>query len=84
VRISGKSIEVVTDPQEGTKVKADVVTWSAPADAGAPNVSLEGAVVLDGPGDYEVKGSSIIGAPAKLHIDESGLRGQRLASPRTA
>jgi L-ascorbate metabolism protein UlaG (beta-lactamase superfamily) len=32
-------------------------------------------MVFDGPGEYEVKGASIVGVPARLHIDESGHRG---------
>ena len=76
VRISGKNIEVVTDPQPGFKGRADVVTLSAsPEAAGHEFAQVEGAIVLDNPGEYEVKGATIIGAPARLHTDESGHRG---------
>lgn len=76
VRISGKNIELVTDPLSNFKFKADVVTHSAPAtSAEAPYAVAEGAVVLDDPGEYEVKGATIIGVPARLHIDEAGHRG---------
>lgn len=76
VRISGKSIDVVTDPLVGTKAKADVVLLSAPAEAaGEAYGVIADAVVIDGPGEYEVKGATIIGTPARLHIDESGFRG---------
>jgi len=76
VKLSGKSINVVCDPfteKAGLgklNVKADVVTLS----------TLEGlaeaaaAMVIDGPGEYEVKGAMITGVPARLHIDEDGTR----------
>ena len=32
-------------------------------------------MVIDCPGEYEVKGATIVGVPARLHIDESGHRG---------
>ncbi len=31
-------------------------------------------MVIDGPGEYEVKGAMIRGVPARLHTDESGTR----------
>jgi len=31
-------------------------------------------MVIDGPGEYEVKGAMITGVPARLHIDEDGTR----------
>lgn len=76
VRISGRSIEVVTDPLPGYKGKADAITLSAPAEAVEGGFgSVAGSVVLDSPGEYEVKGATIIGVPARLHIDETGRRG---------
>jgi len=36
---------------------------------------LTGAMNVDGPGEYEVKGAMITGVPARLHIDEDGHRG---------
>lgn len=76
VRISGRSIEIVTDPQPGLKAKANVVTLSAPAEVVEGGYGLiDGAVVLQDPGEYEVKGVHINAVPARLHIDESGRRG---------
>lgn len=73
VKLSGKSINVVTDPT--TNVKADAVTLSAPAEAGFEWKRPEGAVIFDRPGEYEIKGAMVNGVPARLHIDEEGERG---------
>jgi L-ascorbate metabolism protein UlaG (beta-lactamase superfamily) len=76
VKLSGKNINVVCDPYGPDaglgKItsKADVVTLSGP-DLG----SMPEGMVLDGPGEYEVKGATITGVPARLHIDETGNRG---------
>jgi L-ascorbate metabolism protein UlaG (beta-lactamase superfamily) len=73
VKLAGKSLNVVSDPI-GT-VKADVVTLSGPAEAEAGWPEIAGAMVIDVPGEYEVKGAMIFGVPARLHIDETGHRG---------
>jgi L-ascorbate metabolism protein UlaG (beta-lactamase superfamily) len=77
VKLSGRSLNVVCDPIPGANVKADVVTWSAALKEGEGEVyaASEGALLIDGPGEYEVKGAMITGVPAQLHIDESGHRG---------
>lgn len=75
VRISGKDIDIITDPVAGTKLKADVVTWSAPEAAGMEFVRLPDTLLLDDPGEYEVKSCAITGVPVRLHIDETGERG---------
>lgn len=75
--MSGKSINVVCDPYSEASnlpklnAKADVVTVSGPEGFG----SIADAMVIDTPGEYEVKGATVIGVPAQLHIDESGYRG---------
>jgi L-ascorbate metabolism protein UlaG (beta-lactamase superfamily) len=77
VRLSGKNLSVICDPYDGSSglaainAKADVVTLSGPEGFGRVSASM----VFDGPGEYEVKGASIVGVPARLHIDESGHRG---------
>lgn len=76
VRLQGKSIDVVCDGPAGSKAKGDVVTWSVKTEVGGePLVAPEGAMVIDGPGEYEVKGAMITGVPVRLHIDEGGHRG---------
>ena len=77
VKLAGRNITVVCDPQPGTKAKAEVVTWSSDVREGEGTVftKLGEAMLIDGPGEYEVKGAMITGVPARLHMDESGSRG---------
>lgn len=76
VRLVGKSLDVVCDVPLDVKAKGDVVTWSVKAELGADPLAVpEGAMVIDGPGEYEIKGAMIIGVPSRLHIDEEGRRG---------
>ena len=76
VRLSGKNINVVCDPYDNSaglgklSARADVVTKSGPDGFG----TVEGAMVINAPGEYEVKGAMITGVPARLHIDEDGSR----------
>ncbi len=77
VKLAGRNLNVVCDPygedaglgKFGTK--ADVATFSGPEGFG----EAASAMVIDGPGEYEVKGAMITGVPVQLHIDESGRRG---------
>jgi L-ascorbate metabolism protein UlaG (beta-lactamase superfamily) len=77
VKLSGKNLNVVCDPYDDSaglgklNAKADVVTISGPEGFGA----IEGAMVIDSPGEYEVKEAAVTGVPTRLHIDESGHRG---------
>lgn len=79
VRLSGRQVSIVTDPYDSSyglgKIKAspDVVTLSSP-DISNPLTAAK--MVIDGPGEYEVSDSLIIGIPARLHIDapEAGER----------
>jgi L-ascorbate metabolism protein UlaG (beta-lactamase superfamily) len=76
VKLSGRSLDIVCDPAAGAKAKADVATWSTiTPEAGFEFAVPEGALVIDGPGEYEVKGVMITGVPARLHIDEQANRG---------
>ena len=75
--MAGKNLNVVCDPFDESfglgklSTKADVVVLTGPEGYS----TIEGAKVFDGPGEYEVKGATITGVPARLHIDESGHRG---------
>jgi L-ascorbate metabolism protein UlaG (beta-lactamase superfamily) len=77
VKLSGKSLTVICDPYGpdmglgNLTSKADVVTLSGPEGFGV----VQNAMIFDGPGEYEVKGASIVGVPARLHTDESERRG---------
>jgi L-ascorbate metabolism protein UlaG (beta-lactamase superfamily) len=73
VKLSGKNLNVVTDPL--MVGKAEVVTLSGPAEEGHDWPVPPTAMVVDMPGEYEVRGAMITGAPARLHIDEDGHRG---------
>ena len=73
VKLAGRSLNVVCDPSG--HVKADVVTLSGPAETEGGWVLPTNAMVVDVPGEYEVKGAMITGVPAQLHIDEAGHRG---------
>lgn len=76
VRLVGRSIDVVCDVPTGVRAKGNVATWSAkPAAGGEELTAPEGAMVISGPGEYEVKGAMITGVPVRLHIDEVGHRG---------
>ncbi len=58
VKLAGKGLTIVSDPADA-KTAADVVL------ATNPGVKAAGeAMVIDGPGEYEVKGAMITGAPA--------------------
>ena len=76
VKLSGKNLNVVCDPFDDTAglgklgAKADVVTLSGADGFG----SIAAAMLIDTPGEFEVKGASVTGVPARLHIDESGHR----------
>lgn len=71
VRLTGKSISVLCDPYPKSsglgeiKLQSDVTLLSQPD----LEPASKGGMVLDSPGEYEVKGSMITGVPAKLHID---------------
>jgi L-ascorbate metabolism protein UlaG (beta-lactamase superfamily) len=73
VRLSGREINIVSDPVELLPAKTDVVIFSTPREQ--YEVSSSDMMVIEGPGEYEVKGAMITGVPARLHIDESGERG---------
>jgi L-ascorbate metabolism protein UlaG (beta-lactamase superfamily) len=77
VKLAGRNLSVVSDPIEGMNIRADVVTFSSNLQEGEGEIytAPSGVMVLDGPGDYEIKGAMITGVPAQLHMDESGKRG---------
>ena len=71
VRLTGKDISVISDPFPKTsglpEIKlANDVTLLSQKGLGVPQ---KPGMVLDGPGEYEVKETMITNIPAKLHID---------------
>ena len=78
VRLSGKTLNVICDPYSKESglppisAKAELVTLSSPEGLGElPGVTN----VFDSPGEFEAKGVTIQGVPARLHLDEDGQRG---------
>lgn len=78
-RIRGKKTSVVTDPFEGVgftmpKVKADIVTISHDhGDHNNASAVNDVKKIVNGPGEYEIQGVSIIGIPS-YHDDEKGVK----------
>jgi L-ascorbate metabolism protein UlaG (beta-lactamase superfamily) len=75
VRITGKDIAILVDPIAGSELKqSNDVTLLSQVTTNLPSKT---GIVIDSPGEYEVKGSMITGAPARLHIDpeEQGQQG---------
>jgi hypothetical protein len=72
VKLSGKAINVLVDPKEGNKTAADVVLITG---GDSHDRKYDKAMVIDGPGEYEVRGSMVIGTPVQLHVDEDGRAG---------
>jgi len=77
VKLSGNQLNIICDPTKDMLAKTDVVTLSSiePEDSDRIYSRPAGVMVIDGPGQYEVKGATIVGVPARLHIDETGQRG---------
>jgi L-ascorbate metabolism protein UlaG (beta-lactamase superfamily) len=75
VRLTGKDLALLCDPFPSSAGLPDIKLTND-----ATLLSVQGGVVpakpgmiIDGPGEYEIKGASITGVPANLHIDESGV-----------
>lgn len=71
VKLSGKSISVLCDPAPKSAGLGDVkgiIDATLLTSVGQETPAKPG-MVIDGPGEYEVKGAMITGAPARLHID---------------
>jgi len=79
-RIKGKTVTVVTDPFDGSMVgfpfpkhvAGDIVTVSHEhADHNQTTLVEGNPYIVDGPGEYEIKGVGIIGIPL-FHDDKKG------------
>jgi L-ascorbate metabolism protein UlaG (beta-lactamase superfamily) len=75
VKLNGKQVTIICDPfdqQSGLgRVKAtpEAVLYSSPQRQEISGMAIEG------PGEYEIKGTLITGVPARLHIDAEGEKG---------
>lgn len=73
VRLSTRSMQLLFDPfldtvrKPAPKLNADVVLFSD-----INQTVLADGLIIDGPGEYEVKGAMITGIPARRHTDETG------------
>ncbi len=63
VKLTGKNLSVICDPADSGK--ADVYLLSDEDQ----EVKAGGAMVIDGPGEYEVKGAMVTGVSAQRHTD---------------
>ncbi len=77
VRLTGREIAILVDPYPKSSGLPDIkVTADATLMSTLDNeAAAKGGMVIDGPGEYEVKGTQIHGIGAQLHIDEKGNRG---------
>ncbi len=87
VRITGRDVAMVTDPPpkksglSEIKTNNDITLLTIPAEGvgGHPAAELpaKAGMVIDGPGEFEVKGTMVTGVSARLHTDapEDGERG---------
>ncbi len=77
IRITGKDLAIICDP---VSTKSGLATSKTTNEVTLLSVATESnsgektGMVIDGPGEYEVKGAAITGVPAQLHIDENGHR----------
>jgi len=75
VRLTGKDLALLCDPFSKSaglpeiKLANDATLLSLQGSELPPKAGM----VIDGPGEYEIKGASITGVPANLHIDEAGV-----------
>ena len=72
VRLTGKDLALLCDPYPKTaglpdiKLANDATVLSLPGS----ELPIKAGMVIDGPGEYEIKGATITGVAARLHIDE--------------
>ena len=83
-KLKGKDASVFTDPYEATftglsplKVEADIVTIShGHSDHNAASVVSNNPFVIEGPGEYELKGVNVVGVSTFHDEKEGKLRGK--------
>ncbi|HVE80790.1 MAG TPA: MBL fold metallo-hydrolase [Candidatus Dormibacteraeota bacterium] len=72
VRLTGKGVSIICDPYadlSAAKGSFDVILLSQDEGVTAPPGP---GMIIDGPGEYEVKNCLITGVPATLHTEEEG------------
>jgi L-ascorbate metabolism protein UlaG (beta-lactamase superfamily) len=72
LKLSGRLLNLVCDPVgDVSKLGADAVLLTSP-EVARPKTE---AMIVDGPGEYEIKESLVIGVATQMHTDETGKRG---------
>lgn len=71
VRLTGKDIALLCDPYAKSAGLPEIKSTNDATLLSQPGMEVpaKSGMVLDSPGEYEIKGSMITGVPAKLHID---------------
>ncbi|HUC21066.1 MAG TPA: MBL fold metallo-hydrolase [Candidatus Polarisedimenticolaceae bacterium] len=78
VRVTAKDLAILIDPYAKSsglpdiKGNNNVTLLSSPSPEDAP-IPAKSDMVIDRPGEYEIKGAMITGVPARLHIDEPSI-----------
>lgn len=72
VRLTGRDISLIANPISKSTGLADLKVSGDATLLGQAGMDLpaKAGVVIDGPGEYEVKGTQIIGVPARLHTED--------------
>ncbi len=72
IRLTGKDLAILCDPFPKSSGLPDIkLTNDATLlSALGGELPVKAGMVIDGPGEYEIKGASITGVPARMHIDE--------------
>lgn len=71
IRLTGKDIALLCDPYPNSAGLPDIKSTQDATLLSQPSAAIpaKAGMVLDGPGEYEIKGAMITGVPAMLHTD---------------
>src|SRR4051794_20451329 len=71
VRLTGKDIALLIDPYPKSSGLPEIKSANDATLLTVPSGDLpsKAGMVIDGPGEYEIKGAMITGVPARLHTD---------------
>ena len=72
VRLTGKDIAILCDPYPKSSGLGEIKSTNDATllSEEGKEVPSKSGMVIDGPGEYEIKGAMITGVPARRHIDE--------------
>ncbi len=74
VRHTGKGLAILVDPYAKSSGLPEIKSTNNATLLSAPPAEMlqpteKSGMIIDGPGEYEIKGAMITGVPARLHID---------------